>query len=359
MADRLFEFPIPSSVRGYHVYKDVWKATIGEKLPCWRELNNRHDPFAVAVLRNETTVGHAPRAISAICSSFLRRGGSIHCTVTGKRNYSKDLPQGGVEVPCTLTFKSPNKKLLQRTQTLVEKVHREEKAITGEVTSDQLVSQEIDAPKEKRPKLEEQIEQPNQCGTWVTGLPNNIMLTLHEKSLLIDGHELTDLHINASQALIKAKFPSINGLSSTLAPSSVGGWTANYLQIFHCNGNHWVAVSTMGCAYGEVNIYDSLYKRISEETRTTLNNVFSNSVNYLLPPVQRQEGVKDCGLFAIAFTAYLAHGRDSRLLPNCQFNQSLFHTHLFACFEQKAISEFFLRCNFAHTHCCVSSVMYK
>lgn len=101
----------------------------------------------------------------------------------------------------------------------------------------------------------------------MTGLPNNITLTLHEKSLLIDGHEPTDLHVDASQALIKAKFLSINGLSSTSAPSSVGGWIANYLQIFHCNGNHRVAVSTMGCAYGVVKIYDLLYKHISEATK--------------------------------------------------------------------------------------------
>ena len=57
--------------------------------------------------------------------------------------------------------------------------------------------------------------------------------------------------------------------------------------------------------------------------------------------MQHQEGVKDCGLFAIAFTTYLAHGKDSRLLPNCQFNQSLFCSHLFACFDQKAIQNFF------------------
>ena len=124
------EFTIPSSMRGYDVYKDSWKAAIGENL-CRRELNNRHDPFAVAVLRNETTVRYTPQVISAtcICSSFLRCKGSIHYTVTGKRNYSKDLPQGGVEVPCTLMFKLSNEKILQRIQTLVEEVHCEEKQL--------------------------------------------------------------------------------------------------------------------------------------------------------------------------------------------------------------------------------------
>jgi hypothetical protein len=29
---------------------------------------------------------------------------AILCTVTGSRRYSKDLPQGGLEVPCKLEF---------------------------------------------------------------------------------------------------------------------------------------------------------------------------------------------------------------------------------------------------------------
>ena len=49
MANRYYEFAIPSSVRGYHVYKDIWEATIGENLVCQREQNNRHNPLAVAV----------------------------------------------------------------------------------------------------------------------------------------------------------------------------------------------------------------------------------------------------------------------------------------------------------------------
>ena len=37
---------------------------------------------------------------------FLGKSGlSISCIVTGPRRYSSDLPQGGLEVPCTLEFK--------------------------------------------------------------------------------------------------------------------------------------------------------------------------------------------------------------------------------------------------------------
>ena len=50
MANCYYEFAMPSSVRGYHVYKDIWEVTIGENLLCPRKLNNRHDPFAAAFL---------------------------------------------------------------------------------------------------------------------------------------------------------------------------------------------------------------------------------------------------------------------------------------------------------------------
>ena len=34
-----------------------------------------------------------------------KSGSSISCVVTGPRRYSRDLPQGGLEIPCTLEFK--------------------------------------------------------------------------------------------------------------------------------------------------------------------------------------------------------------------------------------------------------------
>ena len=92
-------------VRGYHKYKDIWVAVVGEELSCRREPTNREDHFAVAAVKDSNIVGHVPRKISStICSLFLRQSGSIICRVTGNRQYSSDLPQGGLEVPCVLTF---------------------------------------------------------------------------------------------------------------------------------------------------------------------------------------------------------------------------------------------------------------
>ena len=87
-------------VRGYYVYKDLWKAVIDEELECKRETTNSKDRYAVAVFKNGEIVGHLPRMISRVCSLFIRRGRVIICRVTGRQRYSSDLPQGGLEIPC-------------------------------------------------------------------------------------------------------------------------------------------------------------------------------------------------------------------------------------------------------------------
>ena len=70
---------VEAMIRGYHEYQSIWEAEVGENLTCIREPGNVRDPYAVAVTKPEssTIVGHVPRKMSAICSLFLRKGGSI------------------------------------------------------------------------------------------------------------------------------------------------------------------------------------------------------------------------------------------------------------------------------------------
>ena len=49
-------FCVEAMIRGYHVYEDIWSAVVGEELPCKRERTNTADPFAVSVVKEETTV---------------------------------------------------------------------------------------------------------------------------------------------------------------------------------------------------------------------------------------------------------------------------------------------------------------
>ena len=106
-------FTAGTVIRGYHVYKEIWESSIGEMLDCSVEDTNRYDCNAVAVVKSQTIVGHVPKNISLICKLFLRRSGFILCEVIGRRQYSSDLPQGGLEVLCQLNFKGMSEKRLK------------------------------------------------------------------------------------------------------------------------------------------------------------------------------------------------------------------------------------------------------
>jgi len=100
-----YVFTVEAVICGYHEYKDVWDVPVGELLQCEREVGNVHDTLAVAIVKDGSgIVGHCPRKTSALCSIFIRCGSEITCQVTSGRQYLSDLPQGGLEVPCKLTF---------------------------------------------------------------------------------------------------------------------------------------------------------------------------------------------------------------------------------------------------------------
>ena len=69
---------------------------------------------------NLQVVGHVSRKISSICSIFIRRGGKIICRITGHRRYLSDLPQGGPELPCILTFTTASAKECSKTKKIFE-----------------------------------------------------------------------------------------------------------------------------------------------------------------------------------------------------------------------------------------------
>ena len=125
MSDGYCRFSLESMIRGYHEYKPIWgDPMLGEELECKREPGNPHDTHAVTVIKlmsgSNVTVGHLPRAILLICSIFIRHGGTIMSRVNGTRRYSSDIPQGGVEIPCVLTFLVKSFKEGNKTKQLLE-----------------------------------------------------------------------------------------------------------------------------------------------------------------------------------------------------------------------------------------------
>ena len=86
--------------------------------------------LTVAVKKADLTVGHIPMKISALCSLFLQRGGTIACSVTDSKRYSSDLSQGGLEIPCILKFKG-EKLLVGKVQKLGNKMLTEQQKQTS------------------------------------------------------------------------------------------------------------------------------------------------------------------------------------------------------------------------------------
>ena len=51
------EFERTCCIRGYHVYKEIWEAAVGEEPVCAREPHNSHNCYAVAVKREGVLIG--------------------------------------------------------------------------------------------------------------------------------------------------------------------------------------------------------------------------------------------------------------------------------------------------------------
>ena len=166
-----------------------------------------------------------------------------------------------------------------------------------------------------------------------------IVLKAKDKEILVNGLELNDLNVNASQALLKNQYPLVNGFTSTLKVASLKGWAPNYIQILHCaTKHHWVTLTTVGCKDEEVRIYDSLFTKVDDTTVSAVITLFGDTdVTCIIPPVQKQEGIVDCGLFAVAFATCLACGHDP---SNYRFNQNEMRSHLFTCLQQQHLTEF-------------------
>ena len=129
----------------------MFEAITFPKLPGLQLLvkeGNSKDPYAVALVEKTkgAVVGHVPRKISAACSLFIRRDGTILCTVTGRRQSSQDLPQGVLEVPCNLKF--------QGEEVYVEKIKRLLKPVSGQSVA---VNEDQQLPKRRKLTCDEDM----------------------------------------------------------------------------------------------------------------------------------------------------------------------------------------------------------
>ena len=115
----LRKFTFDSAVWGYHVYKVVWKPTIGEKLQEDQELGNEADKFAVKVVKNNEIVGHLPHKYLQTLWYFIAHGEKICVEVTGCRCHCKQLC-GGMEIPCRSVFSCSSKVKINHLKEILE-----------------------------------------------------------------------------------------------------------------------------------------------------------------------------------------------------------------------------------------------
>ena len=158
------------------------------------------------------------------------------------------------------------------------------------------------------------------------------LLTSH-KTKILNGSELDDAIMNFAQRLLKKQFPDVNGLQNTLlqAKKQVDAGGLQRLQVIHSRGNHWIVASTVHDeGPNKVMIYDSLYDNIDAGTRSIISDLFGSAAMPEIVKVHKQQGVKDCGLFAVAIATAICFKQELAV----PFNQEIMREHLVQCFEK-------------------------
>ena len=179
--------------------------------------------------------------------------------------------------------------------------------------------------------------------SYDTGDEVPLVLYSTTKPRLLDKHTwLNNTDICAGQALLKNKFPNIEGLRD---PSKycleVAPAKSPFIQLLN-TGGHWVCCTTISTKpnSGTVRVLDSLYNRPSShvvEHSCCLLRHSGSTMTFLNEKVQKQIGVSECGLFALAFATDLCYGLDP---ANQHYDQTTMRQHYVSCLESKAIVPF-------------------
>lgn len=171
-------------------------------------------------------------------------------------------------------------------------------------------------------------------------------LNQYDKGVLAAQSMLTDSHMWAAAELIRRLRPDMGGLQDTTnAQTAVGFEFINTpgLQFHHNAALHWLMSTNL--AAGQVQVFDSAYTAPNNSVCRQLHECWAHPdrghqipVHY--PPVQRQKGAVDCGLFAIAWAFDLALGSAAAAVAARNFDQTRMRAHLAWCFETLEVVAF-------------------
>ena len=149
--------------------------------------------------------------------------------------------------------------------------------------------------------------------------------------------KLNDRHINYAQRMLHTQFPHTEGLGHTLLQKRKQlKKIESGLQIIY-NREDYQVVASKVAGYDNVQVYDSVYSVIEQDTRDVISNLFllPNNPMIHIAEMQKQRGANQCGLFAIAVATNILSGISTQ-----QFQEQHMRSHLLACLENNAINPF-------------------
>ena len=146
--------------------------------------------------------------------------------------------------------------------------------------------------------LEVLLSIPHTQEKWVDGLSK------YHEHILTSGEWINDKLVNAAQKPNTSSSSTHLWLSKHISRPDIGfQMTSEFVQVLHTGCGHWVAMSTIACKLGEVNVYDSMRPALTESLKRQISAI-------LCLPIQKKEVILEyehlhCYLLLILLFTYV------------------------------------------------------
>ena len=182
---------------------------------------------------------------------------------------------------------------------------------------------------------------PATTNKWIDDL---LLLQEDQQIILSQTAWINDRIIDACQRLLKQDIDGkdIGGFQSVCLGQIMyfSVEDKQFIQILNTGHSHWVTICTVGTNHPMVNVYDSKYVAASTHLSAQIACLLMTqhaeiTINFV--DVVKQAGSYDCGLYAIAYAAALAHGNDPAAHHYCQEKM---RPHLRKCLMDRKLKVF-------------------
>ena len=113
-----------------------------------------------------------------------------------------------------------------------------------------------------------------------------------------------------------------------------------FVQVLHDGELHWVTVATPPPHVdADVIVYDSLNRSVNMPCKMQIASLLStthSTIRCVVDSSQRQSGVIDCRLYAIAAATSVCYGE----FPSGEYDQAAMRGHLQTCIERGVMTHF-------------------